>query len=77
MSKVETTSKVLLELTTRMNLTRRGVGAKLLILDIVHKPCHSLERVNAINSSKWKVREEKSNWIKDLLGCIPESKKEI
>ena len=45
MSKVETTSKVSLELTTRMNLERRGVRAKLSILDIVHKPVHSLERV--------------------------------
>ena len=45
MSKVKITSKVSLELTTRMNLGRRGALAKLSILDIVHKPLHSLERV--------------------------------
>ena len=37
MSKVETTSKVSLELITRMNLGRRGARAKVSILDIVHK----------------------------------------
>ena len=46
MSKVETTSKVSLEPTTRMNLEMRGARAKLSILDIVRKPLHSLERVN-------------------------------
>ena len=45
MSKVETISKVSLELTTRMNLGRGGMHAKLSILDIVHKPLRSLERV--------------------------------
>ena len=45
MSKVETTSKVSLELTTKMNLARRGASAKLSFLDIVHKPLHSLEKV--------------------------------
>ena len=45
MSKVETASKVSLELTTRMSLGRRGARAKRSILDIVHKPLRSLERV--------------------------------
>ena len=45
MSKVETTSKVLLELTTRINLGWRGARAKLSILDLVYKPLHGLERV--------------------------------
>ena len=38
MSKVETTSKVALELTTRVSLGTQGVRSKLSILDIVHKP---------------------------------------
>ena len=42
---METTSKVSLELTTRMNLGRWGVRAKLSILDVVYKPLRSLERV--------------------------------
>ena len=45
MSQVETTSKVSLELTSRMILGGRGPRAKLSILDIVHKPLHSLERL--------------------------------
>ena len=49
MSKVETTSKVSLELTTRMSLRRRGARAKFSILDIVHKAVHSLERFNGLN----------------------------
>ena len=32
---------------------------------------------NTINSSKWKVREKIFKWKKNLLGSIPESKKEI
>ena len=40
-----TTSKVLLEITTRMNLGRRGTPAKFSILDIVCKSRHSLEKV--------------------------------
>ena len=46
MSKVENTSRVSLELTTRMNIGRRGARAKLSILDIVHKLLCSLERVD-------------------------------
>ena len=45
MSKVETTSKLLLELTTGMNLGRWGTRTKHSILDIVHKPLDSLEKV--------------------------------
>ena len=44
MSKVETTSKALLELTTKMN-SEGEVRASLSILDIIHKSLHSLERV--------------------------------
>ena len=49
MPKVETTSKVLLELTSRINLGGRGARVKLSILDIVHKPLHSLERVKRLS----------------------------
>ena len=45
MSNVETTSKVLLKIIVRMNLGGWGARAKLSILDIVHKPLRSLERV--------------------------------
>ena len=42
MSKIETTSKVPVKLSSGINL---GTHGKLLILDIVHKPSDSLERV--------------------------------
>ena len=42
---METTSKVSLDHTIRMNLGMRGARTKLSILDVVHKPPHSLERV--------------------------------
>ena len=45
MFKVEATSTLSLELTTRMNLGTGGARAKLLILDIAHQVLHSLERV--------------------------------
>ena len=50
MSKVETPSKVSLKLTTRMNLRRGGVRDKLSILDIVHKPLHTLERTQFLKN---------------------------
>ena len=50
MAILETTSKVSLELATRMNLGRRSARAKLSMLDIVHQPLHSPEKV----IRKWK-----------------------
>ena len=44
--KVETTNKVSLELTSKINLGWQGVLAKLSILDIVQEHLHSLERIN-------------------------------
>ena len=40
--------QVPLDSTTRMNLGRRDAHTKLLILDIIHKPLYSLERVNSL-----------------------------
>ena len=59
---METTSKVSLELTARKNLERRGsrARAKLSILEIVHKPLHSLQRV--INQSCTPKMYIKSKW---------------
>ena len=45
MSKMEITSKLSVELTTRINLGRQGAHAQLSILDIAHKPLDNLKRV--------------------------------
>ena len=69
MTKVDTTSKMSLELTTRMNLGRRGARAKLSFLAIVHKPLHSLERVNSIfwNFLKMKIFWSFLKLLKELI----------
>ena len=48
MSKIETTSKVSLKLTSKINLGRQGARNELSILDTAYKPIHSLERVKAL-----------------------------
>ena len=48
MSKIETTSKVSLKLTSRINLGMQGARNELSILDTAYKPFHSLERVKAL-----------------------------
>ena len=48
MSKIETTSKVSLKLTSKINLGRQGARNELSILDTAYKPFHSLERVKAL-----------------------------
>ena len=56
MSNVETTSKVSLELTTRINLGRR-VACRALDFGQVQNPFHSLEKVNLNNRVLMKVAE--------------------
>ena len=67
---------MLLELTTRMKLGRRGARAELSILDIVHKPLHSLERVNEFCRRmrlKWHFRHE-SEHLNEVPVFNPKSK---
>ena len=69
MSKVETISKVSLELTTRMNVGRRGARVKLSILDIVHKPLHGLERVKQFLLIFYQANEYMIRTIKGRIHC--------
>ena len=52
MFKIETTSKVSLEFTSRINLGRRGARAEHWILDIANEPPNSQQKAKAINRRK-------------------------
>ena len=62
MSKIKTTSKMAIKLTSGINLGRRGACTKLSNLDIVYKPCYSLETVTLRRQLKHTFRRNHNTW---------------